>query len=231
MRLGKILLICHLLAFLSVSVGAQTNGFWYQAALETSWKKFDFKADVEYRSQGFQYFDRLGAGISMQYKLPKNFGLGAGYELIEVYDDKYSDYQLRNRIYAQASWRTDFGRFRLKIKEKFRVSYKDDSDRLEPDGSIDHYKFNPESTWINSAGLEYNIRKSSFTPWVEVQAFVPMNQAANKQVENWRSSLGLNYKFSKKLSMGIYGMYNSKAQTEDSNGKWIGGINLKYQLK
>ncbi|KAF5047951.1 hypothetical protein DSECCO2_455190 [anaerobic digester metagenome] len=190
-----------ILFFLVQLLNAQEENFGTRISLgcEKKLDNWSFSAEGEVRTI---YYVRLISRGSLQlaadYKISKPFSVGAGYEVMNFLDVKYKDYQLRNRLYFQASGKYEWNRFTFSLREKIQLTTKDDKDRIKPNGKIDTYRIDP--SWMSRTKLKvsYNINKSSFSPFVCGELNYQLNNPDGNKIDNIKVMLGTSYKLKKK---------------------------------
>jgi hypothetical protein len=120
--------------------------------------------------------------------------------------------------------------FSFSLREKLQVTFKDESDRIKSNGTIDTYKMDPEWTWRNRMLMSYNISHCALTPSFSVETFYELNNPDGNTFDNVRYTLSLDYKINKRNSINIYGLINSKLNSDDVNGKYILGVGYTHSF-
>ncbi len=241
MRSRILLLLAVLLPATSLMAQEEEpGGIWTGITIEKNiTKKWSVDTEIEFRSNGFSPSrDRFGIQFGTDYEIFKNFKLGASYNWMNVNDDyKYNNagvirtdyFQNRHRINAQAVYRYDIGDFRLQLRERFRVTYKDDSDRIMEDGTINTNRLNPDYVWRNRLKISYNKKKLDWTPYVSFETYYLLNdpeeirfynaegsdyKVGNSYISRLRSIAGIAYKINKRNSIEVYGLYTNNRGPE-----------------
>lgn len=214
---------------------AQTGEFgtWTSVGIERKWDKFDLGAETELRTiYGLQLIDRWSLGFDAGYKPLSFLKLSFGYNLMNVLDQKYSNYQFRNRFNLSATGKIKTGRLSFTLRERLQLTTKDESNRIKTDGTIDTYKINPALMWRNRLLAEYNIPNSKLTPSLSAESFYELNNPDGNSFTKMRYTLAMDYKLNKKNYLTIYGVYNNGLGTDDDDsGKYILGISYKFIIK
>ncbi|MCB0685520.1 MAG: DUF2490 domain-containing protein [Saprospiraceae bacterium] len=223
-----------ILSFLStiVTIWSQNENFglWYEMDLQKEVGKWTIGSDLEIRSLGLSHMERASWQLTGDYELKSWWQLGAGVTGMFVYDHKYAYNQPRLRFFIKNKFEKKLSRFKLEWKEKIRWTFKNETLRLKEDGEIDHYRVNPDLTAISSFEVKYDIPKSKLSPWVSVDAFLKLNDPEVRSFENWRTTLGVDYKVNKAIRLSIFGLKNSQLDSEDSYGIWAAGVLMRYRL-
>jgi len=127
-----------------------------------------------------------------------------------------------DRIYGNFSYRHDIVK-RLSLKHKIEFQY------FFPD--IDKYK----TRTLYSARLNYNIRRSSLTPYLENQFYYYQGGNISSGIKRYRFKPGLSFKPIKDSSMriSIYYIFQNEFSTEQlsDNDYSVVGINLSFKIK
>ncbi len=218
----------------------EPGGIWTSLTIEKDLtKKWSVDTEIEFRSNGFSPSrDRFGIQLGTYYELFRRFKLGASYDWMNVNDDyKFNDagdirtdyYQNRHRINVQAVYRYDIGDFRIQLRERLRATFKDDSDRLMEDGTINNNRINPDYVWRNRLKISYNKKKVDWTPYISFETYYLLNDPAeirfydakdndfrvgHSYFSRHRSIAGIAYKINKRNSIEVYGLYTNSREPE-----------------
>jgi len=126
-----------------------------------------------------------------------------------------------DRIYGKFSFRHDIVK-RLSLNHKIEFQY------YFPD--LDKYK----SRSIYSARLGYNVRKSSLSPYIEVQLFYYQGGIISNGIKRFRLKPGLSFKPIKDSSMGIsiYYIFQNEFNTDQlsDNDYSVIGTSLSFKI-
>jgi len=206
-------------------------GSWTSIAVDKKLNKFEIGAETELRTiYYFRLIERWSLGVNADYSLSKYLKVGAGYQFMNELDQKYLNYQIRNRLNLSATGKLKMNDFTFTLRERIQVTQKDESNRIKGDGTIDTYKANPEWSWRNRLQMAYNIPDFKITPALSVESFYQLNNPDGNSFENLRYILSFDYKINKKNHIEVYGMVNSELESEDATGKYILGVSYKYSF-
>lgn len=222
-----VLVVCLFLISISQLILAQSEsyGTWTSIDVEKKLDKWELGGSTELRTIYYlRLIDRWSVGLSADYKLMKNLKVGVDYQFMNTLDTKYMNYQLRNRFNVNAMGRLKIDRLTISLREKIQVTLKDDSNRIKTDGSIDTYDSNPEWTWRNRLKLSYNISHFPVTPSFSVESFYQLNNPDGYSFDKFRYTLSLDYKINKSNSISVYGVLNTKPDSDDIYRKYILGV-------
>lgn len=213
------------IAFLEI-VAAQNEryGTWTSVGAEKKLNKWDFGVKTELRTIYYlQLINRWSLGLNADYELLKYLKVGAGYELMNSLDKEYNVYMFRNRFNTSVTGKLELNGFTFKLRERIQTTIKDDSKRIKDNGEINTYKINPEWSWRNRLQVSYNIPHCKITPAFSCESFYQLNNPDGNTFDNVRYALSFDYKINKQNSIEIYGLVNSKFESEDAYGKYILG--------
>ena len=231
-----ILIILFLLILLPGKAHAQGEyGTWTSIAVDKDFgKKWTIGAETELRTIYYlRLISRWSIGIDAEYKIIKPLEIGLSYKLMNTLDQKYLNYQLRNRVNANLTGKQKWGNFDFALSEGLQVTTKDDSKRLDEFNNIDTYKINPAWMWKNSLRIQYDIPKSKFTPGFEFETYHELNNPDGNQFDKLRYSLFVKYKYRKQHTFKLGGVYNQELGTDvaDYSGKYILDLKYSYTFK
>lgn len=215
---------------LSADTWAQSDfDIWTTIELQKKWKNWDFASTAELRSNGFySHTDRLSLELEASYAINKVIKVGANYEIIDFYDSKYDDYQLRNRVAGFFQAKQKWGNFTITLSEKFQLTTKDDSDRIKSNGEIDTYKIDPDLVWRNKLKVKYNIPKFPVTPSLSAETFFQLNNPAGYVFEKLRYTLSFDYKIAKHQHIELYGLVNSEIYGNNQGKTYVLGLGYSF---
>lgn len=222
--------------FLSLSttfLWAQNEEFgtWSSLSAEKSLGEIGLSAEAELRTiYGLQLINRASLGIGADYRINDYLKVAAGYNLMNTLDTKYKNYQFRHRFNIGAAGRIKVDRFTFSLRERVQLTSKDDSKRIRENGTIDTYRINPAWVWRNRLQVEYNIRKSKFTPSVSAESFFELNNPDGNSFYKMRYTLACDYRINKRNSVSAYSVLNTGFDDEDLYGKYIFGLNYNIKL-
>jgi hypothetical protein len=225
----KIIFVVYSLLLLSCQIvlaQSESYGTWTSIEVNKKINKLDIGVESEIRTIYYlRLLDRWSIGLKADYNLMKHLKVGVGYQFMNTLDKKYLNYQFRNRLNTSATGKIKIENFTFSLREKIQVTFKNDSKRITDDGIIDTYAMNPEWSWRNRLQIAYNIPHCKITPSFSTESFYQLNNPDGNQFDNLRYILTIGYKINKHNTIEIYGMKNSKLESEDAYGKYILGVN------
>ena len=232
----KITFVLFLLAFLTgVKTMAQAQyGTWTSVGVEKKLGKWKLEADTEIRTIYYlRLINRWSIGLDAEYKIAKPLEVGLSYTLMNVLDQKYLNYQFRNRFNVGITGKQKWGRFDFSLSEGLQLTTKNASKRIDDYGNTDTYKINPALMWKNSMQTEYDIPKSKLTPGGEIESYYELNNPDGNKFDKLRYSLFLKYKINKHNSLKLAGIYNDELGSDDADysGKYIVDLKFSHTLK
>ena len=225
-----------LLLFFAVvgKMNAQSEfGTYSSIGIDKKIGKWKFEAETELRTiKDLNLINRWAIGLTADYKIAKPFEISFGYQLMNVLDQKYLNYQWRHRLKLEAEGKKKWGDFSFSLSEGVQITTKDDSKRIRDDGNIDTYAINPAWIWKSSFEVEYDIPKSKLSPGYEFQLNYELNNPDGNDFEKIRNSLYLKYKINKSNSIKVFGLINSELGTDEAeySGKYILGLKYNYHF-
>ncbi len=228
------LVLCAFLLMFGTKIKAQSRyGNWTNISIEKKInKKWKVGLDQELRTINLlSRLKRWSIGTNIEYKIISPLRVGISYKLMDVFDEKYQNYQFRHRIQPYFDTKLSFYNFTFSVKEDIQFTTKNDSKRIKKNGKIDTYKINPAWIWKNTFKLEYNISNCKISPGYEFEAYYELNNPDGNQFEKIRNSIYLKYKINKRNTVKIFGLLNSEYDNDDNySGKYIVGLKYKYDL-
>ena len=201
------------------SVSAQVDhddfGVWTTVEVKKDFgKKFDISAEAELRTQDYsQAVERWTVGLGASYKLVSWLKADIGYRFIDkqqlqevtrkgnVVDNYWSP---RHRVYASLTGKVKFGRFEFSLRERYQLTcrgeqyvtkWNAESVEIDPE----RVKAKNESVLRSRLGVDWNIRKSPFTPFASCEMHNVISD--NWEIEKLRWIIGTKYKFNKRHSI------------------------------
>lgn len=210
---------------------SDSYGTWTSIGIEKKMHKWHFGVETELRT--INYMNRISRGsisLSSDYSILKQLRVGIGYQLMNNWDEKYWNYQIRNRFNVSSTGKLKWNNFSFALREKLQVTLKDESNRIKSNGNIDTYKINPEWIWRNRMQIAYNIPHCRITPAFSVESFYQLNNPDGNKFDNMRYTLSFDYKINKKNSVNIYGLINNKLNSDETTGKHILGLGYVFSF-
>jgi len=232
MKKIKILLIVFF-ALIGKMTAQSEYGTYTSIGIDKKIGKWKLEAETELRTIDYlNLVSRWSFGVNTGYKFAKPFELNFGYQLMNVLDQKYLNYQIRHRFKLEAEGRKKWGDFTFSLTEGLQLTTKDDNKRITDNGSIDTYKIDPAWILKSSFEVEYDIPKSKFYPGYEFQLNYELNNPDGNDFEKIKNSLFLKYKLNKNNTFKIFGLINSELGTDEAeySGKYILGLKYNYHF-
>lgn len=147
-------------------------------------KDLTFSVSPEIRLKDNFEWNKFLTDFQLEYHPIKYIEASLGYRFIV---NTTSDGQLlQNRFFFDVAAKKKFGRFRTKLQLK----YTNESDFKADDQAENYLRY--------KAQVNYNIRKSKFTPYSSAEAFHKLNSS---EIELMRYQLGTSYKLNKHNSI------------------------------
>lgn len=226
-----------LLLISAVTITSQAQkqfGTWTNISIDKKInKKWNWGAETELRTiYGFQLINRWSIGVDAQYKISKPFEIGLGYQFMNTLDEKYENYQFRNRLMLDLTGKKKWGDFSFSLSEGLQFTTKNDSKRIMSDETIDTYKINPAWMWKNDFEVEYNIPKCKITPEFNFKTYYSLNNPDGNEFDKLRYILSFKYKLNKQNSISLFGVYNKELGSDgaDYSGKYDLGIKYTHHF-
>lgn len=201
---------------------------WTSLDIKKNVDKWDFTGEIELREDRFfSQMERLSFQIEGMYDFSKVFSAGLSYMIMDFFDEKYQDHQLRHRFQAIANVKVETGRFEFSLREKGEITTKDEKDRIKNDGVIDDYRINPELIWRNRMKAEYDVPGVSLIPSISLETFYFMNDPEGNRFEKLRYTLAFEYKYNKHNRLNLFGHYNDEL-LEGETDSYVAGLGYTY---
>lgn len=218
-----------LISFIAEAQDSELN-LWTTIDIKKEINNWELAGEAELRETGtFDRTQRFSIQAEAGYKIFKGFSAGASYMFMRFYDEKYSDYQTRNRYSLLLQGKKKFGRFSLTLREKVELTTKDESDRIINNDEIDTYRINPEFLWRNRLRVGYNIPGIPLTPSIGAETFYQLNNPDGNELEKIRYTLSLEYEFNKQHQIELFGHRNQEF-LEDEIDSYVIGIGYTLNL-
>lgn len=239
---NKLVLVCTLLALTAGTVFAQDSepgGIWSSITVEKKInKKIDVGTEWEFRSNGLSLErDRIAIQLYGDYEIIKDLKIGASYTYMNVMDDyRFSvdsirmHYQNRHRTHLQLGYKISFDRFDLQFRERAQLTFRDESERIREDGSINPNRINPDFLWRNRIKLAYNIKGLPLNPSISAESYYLFNdpedvrvyaadgieyRETNSYFSKLRYTLALEYRINKRNSIELFGILSNEQGAEE----------------
>lgn len=221
-----------LLLLFPIIVKAQESdlNYWTTVDIKKDLNKWEVAGELELRGIGFfEKTQRASLQVEADYKILKGVEVGASYMVMRFYDDKYDDYQTRNRYSLLLSGKKKFGRISISLREKLELTTKDESDRLKDNEEIDTYRINPELLWRNRLRIGYNLPGIPLEPTIGAETFFQLNNPDGNELEKIRYTISLEYKLSKQHQLELFSHLNQEF-IEDESDSYVIGLGYTFNL-
>ena len=217
---------CFLFLFLLLLTGSvycqeSDFGLWYEVnAKKALGKKFDIEASVMVRTfDNASKIEQAFFETGVTYDLNKYVGFAGSYRIGNYVEDDYL-YHIRHKWFADIKGSLPLKNFvlsaRLRLQILKRIYIEDPSDkRAEYDGRL------------KLKGM-YKIPNFPVDPYVSFETFSPVFRSSETFIEKSRSTLGLEYKISKKHLIDIEYIYQ---RDNSPHLKIMNIISLSYTFK
>ena len=238
--------MCMLLFALG-SLQAQSDDFGVWTSAEVKKKLFNgFNASLEgeFRTRdGINNVERWSVSAGVDYRLTTWLKADAGYTLI--YKNQPAEFTKkgnlvvgywspRHRMNLSLTGSLKWNRLEFSLRERYQYTYrpsqsiaKYDGDDLSKQKDDEVKRGKCENMLRSRMMVEWNIRKSPFTPYVSCELYHSMND--NWSLSKTRWTAGTEYKINKKHSLELYYRYQDHSDDDESNGHVIGaGYTFKF---
>lgn len=212
------LIACTLIFSLQCIAQESKQGLWESIELQKKWKNgiaVSFEEDFRLRDD-FTTTDKFMTTFELSYKPLSFLKTGVSYCRINYNhpgkkSTNYIDYwELRNRysLYLQGSYK--IGRFDLSLRERYQNTY-----RLGL--KADSTRANPKEVLRSKLAVSYDFRGIPLAPYFYCEWQHLLNDPSGKiSVVDFRYSAGLEYTFSKKLTLQAGYLHDEDKEDEES---------------
>ncbi len=182
------------------------------------WKlSLDQEFRLKHNASDFNiYFTDLG----VDYKVNKNFGLGANYRF---YQNKNNDnvFVTQHRWSTDLKYKQDIGRFELGYRLRFQNK---DEDFYTSDTGNNLYNLR------NKFSAEYNIRNCKIDPFFSTELYRTINNSNDTDLSKLRWTLGVEYSIKKFGDIELYYRMDNELNLSYDKTTYIIGIGYKYSF-
>ena len=201
------------------SVSAQVDhhdfGVWTTVEVKKDFgKKFDIAAEAELRTQDYsRAVERWTIGLGASYKIVSWLKADIGYKFIDKQQlqEAKKNYTIdsywspRHRVYASLTGKLKLGRFELSLRERYQLTCRGEQPIVmwDKEGNLvdKTQDAKNESVLRSRLGVDWNIRKSPFTPFASCEMHNVISD--NWEIEKLRWIIGTKYKFNKQHSIEV----------------------------
>ncbi len=239
----------YLAMLLCTSFGLQAQseglGLWTSAEVKKKlFPGFDINAEGDFRLRdNLKTVNRWAVGGGASYRLFSFLKADAGYQYIQF---QHPEETTKKGNYIPAYWSPrhratfsltgthSFDRFKISLRERYQYTYRvgisvpkyssEEMTKQKDDEEIDSKSI---SVLRSRLQLEYNIRKSGFTPYASGELYNSLDKGGTLKKIRW--TLGTEYKLSKKSAFDVYYLYQDESDEDEANGHILGvGYKLKF---
>lgn len=196
-------------------------GIWYNANLEIGLSK-KVEMDISAAVRTFENASKVEEGfgeIGLTYKVFKNVSLGGKYRFTGKLEDD-SMYHPRHKWIADLKGGFDLGV--LEISGRLRVQRQDKTYFEDANDEIPDYYLRTRLKTV------YKTKSFPVNPYASLETFSRIFEAADKNIEKYRVSLGIEYKISKRHSVEAEYMFQRDHLPKLSDTSILG---LSYNFK
>ena len=218
----KNIALASVLLIASLAVNGQERDFqsWYTLGASyriTERIKAEFENETRFRENSSLLY-RNQFDVGGEYKINNNLETGLFYRFVAD-EPMYSDYSCFHRFYIQITYTWKPKRFEL-ISRLRLASDAEDSEAFSDafGGGIHREKLT----------LRYNIRKTSFTPYIAGEIFFPV-RSYDHYMQKYRLFAGFTYRLNKANRIGISIMYQHRYG--DKNQSLQTAILVDYSIR
>ncbi len=211
------------------------NGMWTSLEVKKKFKHgLALSLSEEYKlRENFSNTDKLETTVDLSWKPLSFLKGGISYCRIDYNHPENNTqpeyWELRHRYIAYVMGSYDLGRFSLSLREKFQQT-----NRVGVNANVN--KSNPTNVIRSKFEVDYNIKKSPFTPYASVEVFYALNEpngvqdpAATKMVTEVRNAIGVEYALKKNLTLDAGYLYCiEKGWDKNALGTDVGGYLSGY---
>ena len=178
-------------------------------------KGLNFNFEEEFRTRSdFSEVERYSHSFEISYKLFSSLKLGGAYNLIN-YNHEKRGWEIRHRYYFYATGNVSAGRFTFSLRERFQSTKRQGVAQTAT-------RANPKNYLRSRLKVDYDIRKSKFTPYTSLELFNTLNDPQKNGMTQMRYVVGIEYKLNKKNSLELYYRYQDYIDEEEINIQYIG---------
>jgi len=214
-----------ILCFLAAKEAVAQNrdaGLWTSVNFEAKLVKH-LSANISEELRFNENITELGAAftdVGLTYKLNKYFQFSGNYRFTQRHrTDNY--YSYRHRFYVDIKYSTRMKPFDFSIRCRLQNQY-DDIGRASDGGVAEFY-------WRNKIIMKWNTKKS-YSPYVSVETFSPLNYPRVDALDAMRVSAGVEYEFTKHHEIDMYYMIQKEWNVEQPMNYFVIGIGYYYKL-
>ena len=217
-----VLYILGLASWISISAQDDFGSILSADVTKKIAKGLNINFEEEFRTRSnFSEIERFSHALEVSYK-PFNFlKAGGAYNLINYNHDKRG-WEIRHRYYFYTTGSLDAGRFSFSLRERFQSTKRQGVAQTAT-------RANPKLYLRSRLKVDYNIRKSKFTPYASFELFNTLNDPQKNGASQWRVVAGTDYKLNKKSELALYYRYTNYTDEEEIDTHRFGiGYSFKF---
>lgn len=185
-------------------------------------KGLSLSLEEEFRMrENLQAADRFSTTAELSYRFNDYLKVGGAYNLIN-YNHPKKDWETRHRYYFYATGSYRLKRFTFSLRERFQSTYRVGVEETAK-------RANPKFYLRSRLEVEYDIRKSPFTPFIAAEIYNTLNDPQGNGIDRTRYTAGCTYKLNKQHILQLYYRYISYTDEEENSRHLIGlGYSFKF---
>lgn len=220
-KINRILLV--LLIFLSTSALAQEKDFqsWYtfEFAYDANDKlRLSLEEELRFRENS-SFLDRNQLDIGADYQITDAFSGGLFYHMVTDHPEE-GTFETFHRFYADGEY--EFKPRRFEISARIRLS----TDAEESGELSDIFS---EGIHREKVTVRYNIRKTSFTPYVAGEMYFPL-RTYEHYLQKYRLFAGFTYRLADAHRIGLSFMRQHRLTSSVPKYDYVLQVNYRFKL-
>ena len=204
-----------LLFICTISAYSQQNDFQSWSSIRIS-KKIYKRTNISVK-EGFRFRENSSlisknfTDLKISHRIKKtDFEVSVGYRFSNDFDLDFTS-ENKYRYYSDFSSKYKYKRFKFSLRDRFQLQ-----------GNNSNYT----AIFRQKTEVSYNVRKTPFEPFVQLELFINFNQ----QFEKLRYTTGLSYPIMKDLNATIFYRIQDDLITDIPKILYILGSSISYKL-
>jgi Protein of unknown function (DUF2490). len=158
--------------------------------------------------------DRVSVGAKGDYQLAPGLNVGTGYLLMNYCQQNLRE--VRNRVYLQTDQKKYLSNWAFSLRERMQLTLIPARKEKKHESSL---------YWRNRIRVEYRNEHLKIEPVFDIESFCLINRLSCNGIDEYRYSLGFNYKLKNYQKIKFYGLisYNNTSR--------FYALGLDYSLK
>lgn len=200
------------------------------------------EVEAEFRTRdGFGDVDRWTLSAGLDYKIFSFLKVDAGYKYIRNHHENETTqkgnyipayWQNKHRVYLSLTGKVRWDRLEFSLRERYQYThraalsvpkYDDEGFRV----SDEEITGKGKHVLRSRVQVEWNIRRSSFTPYVSCELFNSLSD--DWEYEKTRLTVGTQYKINKRNAFNVFYLYQDESDEDEASGHAI-GIGYTYRF-